>query len=76
MSAQTPEGRVKAKVKMLLAQHNVWFFMPVQTGFGESALDFICAHPLTRMMFAIETEAPGAHLTPRQGVLSKRRKID
>lgn len=69
MGAQTPEGRVKDKVRKVLKDANAWWFMPVQTGFGASELDFICAHPKTGKAFFIETKAPGGKLSPRQEVL-------
>jgi len=69
--AQTPEGKVKAMVKKRIEEHfgarNVWRFMPVQTGFGSVALDFIyCIHGL---FVSIETKAEaraGKGLTPLQ----------
>jgi len=50
----TPEGKLKNKVKALLKQHKVYYFMPVQTGYGSPGLDFHCAHK-TRA-FAVETK--------------------
>lgn len=62
----TPEGRVKAAVKKLLAEFgsDVYRFMPVQAGFGDTTLDFLCA--IKGRFFAIETKAPGKTTTPRQ----------
>lgn len=62
----TPEGRVKAAVKKLLAEFgsDVYRFMPVQAGFGDTTLDFLCA--INGRFFAIETKAPGKTTTPRQ----------
>jgi hypothetical protein len=56
--ATTPEGKVKAAVKKVLTARNVWFFMPMQNGFGVVGIpDFICcAHG---RFIAIETKAPG-----------------
>lgn len=62
--AQTPEGKVKAAVKKVLAEHGVYSFMPVQAGYGAPALDFHCCHNGTA--FFIETKAPGKKPTPRQ----------
>lgn len=54
----TPEGRVKAKVKALLKERGVWYFMPANNGMGRSGIpDFICCHK--GKLVAIETKAPG-----------------
>ena len=62
----TPEGRVKAKVKKALDALNmpVWRFMPVQTGYGAPALDYLLC--IKGRFIAIETKAPGKKLTPMQ----------
>ena len=62
----TPEGRVKAKVKKALTVlgADCWRFMPVQTGFGSPALDFLLS--IRGRFVAIETKAPGKTLTPLQ----------
>lgn len=64
----TPEGKVKKKLKELLAGYepDLHQFWPVQNGMGTPALD---VHGCFRgHAFAIETKAPGKHLTPRQVV--------
>lgn len=61
---RTPEGRVKSKVKALLAQYPVYGNWPVPGGYGEPMLDFVGC--LNGRFFAIETKAPGEKLTPRQ----------
>lgn len=60
----TPEGTVKAKVKRVLAEHGVYWHMPVQNGMGAPTLDFICCYH--GFYFAIETKAPGKLPTSRQ----------
>lgn len=52
----TPEGKVKAKVKRILAKFasTTWVDMPVPSGFGKSTLDFIGCN-LGRF-FVIETK--------------------
>ena len=60
----TPEGKVKAKVKRILNNAGVYYFMPVQTGYGMPTLDFLCFHK--SQGFAIETKAPGKKPTKRQ----------
>lgn len=42
--AQTPEGKVKAKITAILKKHGVYYFMPVQMGLGNKTLDYLCCH--------------------------------
>lgn len=62
----TPEGKVKAKVKVALKSlgSDCWRFMPVQNGFGSVSLDFMLCYK--GRFIAIETKAPGKTLTPLQ----------
>ena len=62
----TPEGRVKKIVKKALdlLGDECWRFMPVQSGYGSVALDFL--HAVRGRFVAIETKAPGKDLTPLQ----------
>jgi len=62
----TPEGRVKKKVKAALDTlgSDCWRFMPVQTGYGAPALDYLLA--IRGRFVAIETKAPGKKLTALQ----------
>lgn len=60
----TPEGKVKAKVKKLLAEHGAYYHMPVQNGMGKPSLDFVGCH--RGRFFAIETKAGNKGMTPRQ----------
>lgn len=54
----TPEGRVKNDVKKVLKARGIWFFMPMQNGFGVVGIpDFICCWG--GHFLAIETKAPG-----------------
>lgn len=58
MAKQTPEGRVKDKVKKILKARGIWFYMPVQNGMGVVGIpDLICCWE--GAMLAIETKAPG-----------------
>lgn len=62
----TPEGKVKRRVSTILKSYGsrVYYFMPVQGGFGASTLDYLgCAGG---KFFAVETKAPGKKPTPRQ----------
>lgn len=60
----TPEGKVKDKVKRLLKKYDVYYFMPVQAGYGAPGLDFHCCANGTALF--IETKAGNKKLTPRQ----------
>lgn len=56
--AQTPEGRVKDKVKKFLKAQGIWYYMPVQTGWGVAGIpDFVCCWD--GKFLGIETKAPG-----------------
>lgn len=62
--AQTPEGKVKDKVKKVLKQFGAYWHCPVQNGLGAPSLDFIgCFHG---MYYGIETKAGNKQPTPRQ----------
>lgn len=67
--ATTPEGAVKKMVKTMLSEYgnSIYYFMPVQGGFGASTLDFLGCH--IGRFFAIETKAPGKHPTDRQTMI-------
>lgn len=60
----TPEGKVKAKVKKVLATHGAYYHMPVQNGMGKPSLDFVGCHQ--GRFFGIETKAGNKAMTPRQ----------
>jgi penicillin-binding protein-related factor A (putative recombinase) len=62
----TPEGRIKTRVKKVLATHGAYYHMPVQNGMGAPTLDFIGCHH--GRYFAVETKALGKKPTPRQEV--------
>ena len=54
----TPEGKVKEAVKKVMRKHGVWYFMPMQNGFGVVGIpDFICC--IDGLFFTVETKAPG-----------------
>ena len=65
----TPEGKIKAKVKKMLADYPVWTHWPVQMGYGAPTLD--CVGTFNGKFFAIETKAPGEKPTPRQEITIK-----
>lgn len=54
--AQTPEGKVKEKVKAILKRRGVWYCMPRGQTFGRAGIpDFLCCH-MGRFV-AVETKA-------------------
>lgn len=41
--SNTPEGRVKDKVRTMLKTHGIWYFLPGNNGMGSSGIpDFVC----------------------------------
>lgn len=61
----TPEGKVKKKITELLRSYpRLYFFMPVQGGYGSPCLDYIGGH--NGRAFAIEAKAEGKRPTQRQ----------
>jgi len=68
--AGTPEGKVKRHVTQVLKRADgVYYFMPVQTGYGSPTLDYLGTH--RGRGFAIETKAPGKKPTIRQSAIIK-----
>jgi hypothetical protein len=65
MAASTPEGKVKRHISQVLKKaKSVYYFMPVQTGYGSPTLDYLgCSRGRA---FAIEAKAPGKKPTKRQ----------
>jgi len=54
--AATPEAKVKAKIKKILKDHNVYYTMPIGTGYGSSGVpDFLCC--VNGNFLAIEAKA-------------------
>ncbi len=64
--ATTPEGRIKNKIKDLLDSYsgNVYYFMPVQTGYGKRTVDYLGC--IRGLFFAIEAKKPGGKPTALQ----------
>ena len=75
----TPESKIKDMVRKVLAEfageeitidglrtYRLYQFWPVPSGFGASSLDCIACY--YGMAIYIETKAPGAKPTPRQGL--------
>ena len=61
---QTPEAKVKQRVKEILDEAGAYYDMPVPSGYGKPTLDFIGCYK--GYYFAIETKAPGNMPTIRQ----------
>lgn len=62
----TPEGKVKQKIKDVLKKYpdDVYWYMPVPSGYGARTVDFIgCAWG---WFFAIEAKAPKGRATALQ----------
>jgi len=54
--AATPESKVKAKIKAILAAHGAYYAMPIGTTFGNSGVpDFLCC--VNGCFLAIEAKA-------------------
>ena len=54
--ATTPEAKVKAKIKAIFKAHNVYYAMPIGTGYGNSGVpDFLCC--VNGHFLAIEAKA-------------------
>lgn len=66
----TPESKVKAKLKEHLRKNNAYWFMPVQTGYGATSLDFLVCQD--GEFYAYETKAAGGKLTPRQELVARQ----
>lgn len=54
--ASTPEAKVKAKIKTILKEHNVYYAMPIGSGYGNAGVpDFLCC--VGGLFLAIEAKA-------------------
>ena len=60
----TLEAILKKQVKQFLTDCGAYFFMPVQTGYGRTTVDFLCC--IDGRFVAIETKAKGKTPTPLQ----------
>jgi hypothetical protein len=67
----TPESKVKAKLKQLLRDKGRYWFMPVQTGYGSTTLDFLVCSDDGHFV-AYECKAEGRKLTPRQELVARQ----
>ena len=61
----TPEGKVKAAIKRILAAHGCWDVMMVPTGYGKKGVpDFLVCH--RGRFIAIEAKAGAGTPSPHQ----------
>jgi hypothetical protein len=60
----TAEALVKKEIKHGLISRGIWFFMPVQCGYGRTAIDFICCWD--GLFLAIEAKAENNKVGVRQ----------
>ena len=60
----TPEGKIKQMVKDWCKEVGAYYFMPVQSGYGQKTLDFLICYK--GKFIAIETKAPGKKPTKFQ----------
>jgi hypothetical protein len=65
----TPEGRVKKEIKAWLDVQNVYYFMPVQTGYGRRTVDFLICW--RGRFVAVEVKRPGGTAKKFQGRILK-----
>jgi hypothetical protein len=63
--ATTPEAKVKAKIKTILKEHNVYYAMPIGSGYGNAGVpDFLCC--VDGYFVAIEAKAGKGKTTALQ----------
>jgi hypothetical protein len=63
--ANTPEGKVKDKIKKILKAHNIYYAMPHGAGFGNAGVpDFLCC--VEGKFIAVEAKANGGQVTALQ----------
>jgi hypothetical protein len=74
--ATTPESKVKDKIKEILEEFNVYYFMPVQMGYGAAGVDFHCVVDWRNLpiAFFIEAKDRDKDTTPRQDEFLKNRR--
>jgi pantoate kinase len=63
--ATTPEAKVKAKIKVILKVYDIYYAMPIGTGYGNSGVpDFLCC--VRGRFLAIEAKAGKGKTTALQ----------
>lgn len=76
VSAANTEAQVKRWVKDVLKEYNVYYFMPVQSGYGATGVDFHCVVAWCNFPYAffIETKEFGKKPTDRQSLFIEQRR--
>jgi hypothetical protein len=69
----TAENLVKREIKRGLTARGIWFFMPVQCGYGRAAIDFICC--MDGLFLAIEAKAGNNKVGARQQATLEEIKV-
>lgn len=74
--AATPEAKVKAKIKTILKEHNIYYAMPIGSGYGNAGVpDFLCC--VNGYFVAIEAKAgKGTTTTLQEKNLKQIRDCD
>jgi hypothetical protein len=67
---RTPERILKDEVREYLKSIGAYFFMPVQTGYGATTLDFLVC--VGGEFIGLETKAPGKKPSPRQEMVMRQ----
>ena len=63
--AQTPEGKVKDRLKKFFKEQDIYYAMPMGTGYGNSGVpDFLCC--MNGRFLAVEAKANGGTATALQ----------
>jgi hypothetical protein len=71
----TPEGRIKGRIKRVLDRYGVYYFMPVQSGYGAAGVDYHCVVAWRRLALAFFIEAKaGRKPTKRQKLFLETRE--
>ena len=61
----TPEGKIKKRIKQILEELNIWYFMPPANGYGRAGIpDFVGC--LNGLFIAIEAKAGKGKTTALQ----------
>jgi len=68
----TPEHKVKKKLKEWLSARGAYYFCPVQQGYGQTSVDFLCCR--NGEFWAIETKAGRNKLTALQELTMQQMK--
>ena len=73
---ENTEAQVKTWIKKVLDHYDVYYFMPVQSGYGATGVDFHCVVRAGKFPYAffIEAKEFGKETTERQNLFIGKRK--